>query len=74
MCVDQHMDKPGKGVGVLVIRIWTERGSASALRARITWMLDVAASDEVVKTSATVEEIDAHVREWLNAFQARCAR
>jgi hypothetical protein len=67
------MDRPGARVGVLVVRIWTEPGSVSGLRARITWTVDVAASEEVVRTAASVAEIDTQFHAWLDAFQARWA-
>jgi hypothetical protein len=65
------MDEPAERVGVLVIRIWTERGSASGLRARITSTVDVATREEVVTTSATIEEICEQFRSWLDTFQAK---
>jgi hypothetical protein len=65
------MDEPGARIGVLVIRLWTESGSVSGLRARITWTADIAAREEVVKTSSTIDEICAEVHVWLNTFQIR---
>lgn len=65
------MDEPAERVGVLVIRIWTERGSASGVRARITSTADVAAREEVVTTSATIDEIRNQVHAWLDAFQRK---
>jgi hypothetical protein len=65
------MDEPGGRVGVLVIRIWTEPGSVSGLRARITWTADVATREEVVKASASIDEICAQFHAWLSAFQAK---
>jgi hypothetical protein len=65
------MDEPGERAGVFVIRIWTERGPVSGLRARITWTADVATRQEVVKTSASIDEILAQFHAWLRAFQAK---
>ena len=64
------MDEPAARVGVLVIRVWTEPGSASGVRARLTWTADVAARQEVVKTSASVDELCAQFHAWLDAFRA----
>jgi hypothetical protein len=65
------MDEPGGRVGVLVIRIWTEPGSVSGVRARITWTTDVATREEVVKASASIDEICEQLYAWLSAFQAK---
>jgi hypothetical protein len=56
--------------GLLVIRVWIERGTGAALRARITGTVDVAVPRETVTTAATAEEIVSQVRAWLDAFRS----
>jgi hypothetical protein len=55
--------------GVLVVRIWTE-GADGSLRARITRTLDTDGGDQTSQGAATVEQILATVREWIEAFLA----
>jgi hypothetical protein len=56
--------------GVLVIRVWVE-GDEERFRARITQSLDVTAAEQVVSSAASVEDISAAVRAWLDAFIAK---
>ena len=56
-------------VGVIVVRAWTEAADDS-LRARITWTLDVSRSgEEESHAAASIEQVLAAVREWLDAFR-----
>jgi hypothetical protein len=48
--------------------VWTEPGSASGLRARITRTADITADDQIITAAASVDEICAVVSAWLNAF------
>lgn len=63
------MKQPMERIAVLVIRVWLEKNSASGLRARITRTADVATHDEIVTAAATVDEILAVVRTWLDTFE-----
>ncbi len=53
--------------GVLVVRAWSED---RALRARITYTVDLASVEETVVTASNPDEIIATVRTWLDAFLA----
>ena len=54
--------------GVLVVRAWVEGGTPAGLRARITQSRDLASTEQLVTAAATVDEILATVRAWLNAL------
>jgi hypothetical protein len=54
--------------GVLVVRAWVEGGTSSGLRARITQSRDLTSTEQIMTTTATVEEILATVRTWLDAL------
>ena len=58
--------------GSLVVRAWLEPGRAAseALRARITYSLDLSATDQTVLVAASTEEITAAVSDWLARFLA----
>jgi hypothetical protein len=56
-------------VGVLVIRVWAERGGPS-LRARLIGAIDLDAPRRSVSTAGSVEDTLAHVQRWLASFQA----
>jgi hypothetical protein len=56
-------------VGVMVVRIWIE-SSAGSLRARITETPDLSSPEQVSHAAATVDEIVAIVRAWVEAFAA----
>jgi hypothetical protein len=53
-------------VGVLVVRVWTER--EGQIRARITSSTDVLRAESQVSASGTVEDICAVIQEWLERF------
>jgi hypothetical protein len=59
---------PERRVGVMVIRLWVEKGRVAGLRARISRTVDVAARDETVTTATSFAEIYAQVRSWLHDF------
>ena len=54
--------------GVLVVRAWVEGGTPSGLRARITQSRDLTSAEQLVTTTAHVEEILATIRAWLDAL------
>jgi hypothetical protein len=56
--------------GIMVVRIWTE-GSEEHIHARLTGRLDLNASEELVSTAGTVDQIVAIVRRWGDAFVAQ---
>lgn len=53
--------------GVLVIRVWTD-GEPPTVRARITHRSDVTGPDQTVTFASTVDDINAAVASWLQAF------
>jgi hypothetical protein len=57
-------------VGLLVVRAWVESDDGGGLRARITQVLDLESGDESVTVVASVDEVVAAVRAWLEAFLA----
>jgi hypothetical protein len=57
--------------GVLVLRAWIEGDPSTGLRARITQAADNAAPEYLVATAATVEDVCAGVRAWLEELMAR---
>jgi hypothetical protein len=54
--------------GVLIIRAWTEPGSAQPLRAQIRVTDDISTGGERAFTLVEVTEVDALVRDWLQNF------
>ena len=54
----------------MVVRIWTE-GSEEHVHARLTGRLDLNASEEMVSTAGSIDQIVAIVRRWGDAFVAR---
>jgi hypothetical protein len=59
---------PERRVGLMVIRLWVEKGRAAEVRARITRTVDLAARDETVTTVTSVAEICTQVRTWVHEF------
>lgn len=55
--------------GLLLVRIWTEGGVPSAIRARITFTLDVNAEEHTTVVSS-IEEVRDQVDAWLGHFSA----
>jgi hypothetical protein len=54
--------------GVLVVRAWVEQGTVPSLRARITQSHDLSTTEQIVTTTADVEDILSTVRAWLDAL------
>jgi hypothetical protein len=54
--------------GVLVVRAWVEGGTTAGLRARITQSRDLTSTDQIVTTTAAVQDILTTVEEWLDAL------
>lgn len=62
------MTRMGERSGVLVVRAWVEGGTQAGLRARITQSRDLTSSEQIMTTTATVEEIIDTVRVWLESL------
>lgn len=58
-------------VGVLIVRVWIEGGTAVGLRARITELTELRNGEPVTQAAATIDDICAVVRAWLDAFVNR---
>jgi hypothetical protein len=56
--------------GVLIIRAWTEPGSAQPLRAQIRMTDDISVGGERAVTVVEATEVDALVSGWLQEFLA----
>ncbi len=57
---------PGSPAGVLIIRVWTEDDDPErGLRARLVGRHDVEAEDAPVATAASIDEVVAETRRWL---------
>jgi hypothetical protein len=56
--------------GTLIIRAWLEDRSDSALRIRMVGRLDLDLDDQDTAAAATIEEVLAYVRAWLERFAA----
>jgi hypothetical protein len=54
--------------GLFMVRVWSEDPASPGFRARVTSVLDVAASEQVVNTSASADDICDRLRAWLDAF------
>ena len=54
--------------GLFMVRVWTEDPTSRDFRARVTSVLDVAAPEQVVNTSANADDICDRLRAWLDAF------
>jgi hypothetical protein len=57
--------------GLLVVRAWIEHEAEDGLRARITYSLDLRATEQITKVVSSEEEIYAAVRAWLEGFWRR---
>jgi hypothetical protein len=62
------MGKVTERSGVLIVRAWVEGGSAPSLRARITQSHDLTTTEQIVTTTAEVEDVLSTVRDWLDAL------
>jgi hypothetical protein len=65
------MSSSAEKTAVMVVRAWLEGDQTDQLRARITQSLDIAATDELVSSASTIDQVCAMVRSWLEAFIAR---
>lgn len=54
--------------GVLVVRAWIEGACPSGLRARITQAREVTSAQQIEMTAATIDQVLAIVREWLQSL------
>ena len=61
------MAGPTERAGVLVLRVWVE-DSGAGLRARITEISDLESGEETSRVAASLDEIVAIVREWVEQF------
>jgi hypothetical protein len=57
--------------GVLIVRAWVEDGRVPTLRARITRSHDLTRTEQIVTTTAEVDDIVSTVQDWLNALLSR---
>jgi hypothetical protein len=64
------METEPNRTGVMVVRVWIEVESGG-LRARLTGTHDIAHDEETTVTAATVDDIVAIVRDWVEAFTAQ---
>jgi hypothetical protein len=53
---------------VLLVRVWMDGHDPSTLRARITHRRGVGATDETEVLVASIDDIEATVHGWLEAF------
>lgn len=58
----------GDVTGLLIIRAWTEPGSADPLRAQVRHTTDVGTGFDHVVTLCRPDEVTALVSEWLKEF------
>jgi hypothetical protein len=61
-------------IAVLVVRAWHEGEGPAGLRARITWVMNVARGDELTEAAAGHEVILALITRWLDDVVACAAR
>ena len=55
--------------GVLVIRVWRDRGEDAPLKGRLTSVLDLASRERTELTCAGADEVRAAVSRWLTEFE-----
>jgi hypothetical protein len=63
------MTAEGERAGVLIVRIWLERGHENGLRARLTESSDLASREQTTHSAASVDEIVELVRTWAESFE-----
>ena len=62
---------PGTPAGVLIIRVWTEgEDPHRELRARLVGRHDIDGEDAPVAVAASVDEVVAETRRWLEEYLA----
>jgi hypothetical protein len=54
--------------GALIIRVWLEEFGDPRLRIRMIGRLDLEADDHVTAVAADIDEMLAHIRDWLERF------
>ncbi|MGZ4280550.1 MAG: hypothetical protein ACXVQ4_00510 [Gaiellaceae bacterium] len=57
--------------GVMIVRIWVERGHEHSLRARLTESSDLDSPDQTTTVAASVDEVVEIVRRWAEQFADR---
>jgi hypothetical protein len=62
------MGSPRERTGVITIRVWMEGLAEGSLRARITAVPDLDASEAETRVASTENEIVVAVREFLREF------
>ena len=60
--------RAGERTGILVIRVWTERGAPGELRARLTQAGDLGEAATTLATAADVPGVCDAVERWLREF------
>ena len=60
--------RPRQGVGVLVLRAWTEPEQQTSFRARLTWRLDIDTDEVETIVVATRDPAVAAIAAWLACF------
>jgi len=63
------MTAEGEQAGVMIVRIWLERGHENGLRARLTESSDLASREQTTHSAASVDEIVELVRTWAESFE-----
>jgi len=59
---------PPERAGALIVRVWLEESGDPKLRIRMVGQLDLAADDRVTAVTADIDEMLAHIRDWLERF------
>jgi hypothetical protein len=59
---------PPEKAGALIIRVWLEESGDPRLRIRMVGRLDLEADDHVTAVAADIDEMLAHIRNWLERF------
>ncbi|MGH2674949.1 MAG: hypothetical protein ACRDH1_06005, partial [Actinomycetota bacterium] len=59
---------PPHRTGLFAVRAWIDPARPEAFTARVTWSADVSRNEEVEISKATVEGLEAALRDWLRAF------
>jgi hypothetical protein len=54
--------------GALILRVWLEESGDPKLRIRMLGRLDLEADDQVTAVAADIDEMLAHIRDWLERF------
>ena len=59
---------PPERAGALIIRVWLEESGDPKLRIRMVGRLDLDADEQVTAVAADIDEMLAHIRDWLVRF------